>query len=123
MKVLLDACISPLVKKHLQAAGYDVVWAGDWNEDPGDEVILTRAHEQERVLVTLDKDFGELGVLRGLAHKGIVRLVNFRASQQGPACLQILANHASDLTQGAIITAEPGRIRIRTRLEGPSLIG
>lgn len=90
-----------------------MVWAGDWPEDPGDETLLNRAREEGRVFVTLDKDFGELGVLRGLAHRGIIRLVNLRAADQGRACLQILASHASDLAQGAIITAEPGRIRIR----------
>jgi predicted nuclease of predicted toxin-antitoxin system len=65
------------------------------------------------VFVTLDKDFGELGVLRSFPHCGILRLVNFRAAQQGRACLQILESHAEDFARGAIVTAEPGRIRIR----------
>lgn len=113
MKVLLDACLSPEAKSQLEAAGHEAVWAGDWREDPGDTAILSQAYQQERVLVTLDKDFGELGVLREARHCGIVRLVNFRAAQQGPACVQVLASHADDLRQGAIITAEPGRLRIR----------
>jgi predicted nuclease of predicted toxin-antitoxin system len=113
LKVLLDTCLSPEAKQQLEAAGYDVVWAGDWTEDPGDEAILDRARREARVLVTLDKDFGELGVLRGLSHSGIIRLVNFRAAQQGRVCLEILARHSDDLTQGAIVTAEAGRMRIR----------
>jgi predicted nuclease of predicted toxin-antitoxin system len=69
------------------------------------------------VLVTLDKDFGELGVLRQAPHCGIVRLVNFRAADQGRACAQVLERHAEDLRRGALITAEPGRVRIRQRVE------
>jgi hypothetical protein len=46
------------------AAGHDVIWAGDWSDDPGDEAILARASEERRVLVTLDKDFGELAIVR-----------------------------------------------------------
>ena len=65
------------------------------------------------MLVTLDKDFGELGVLHEAPHYGIIRLVNFRSGQQGQVCLQVLASHAVDLRHRAIITAEPGRIRIR----------
>jgi predicted nuclease of predicted toxin-antitoxin system len=36
----------------------------DWAKDPGDEEILTQAHREGRVLVTLDKDFGELAVVQ-----------------------------------------------------------
>ena len=97
----------------LTAAGHDVVWGGDWKEDPGDEAILALAFKEGRVLVTLDKDFGELAVLQGTTHRGILRLVNFRLGEQAPACLKILADYSEDLNKGALITAEPGRIRIR----------
>jgi predicted nuclease of predicted toxin-antitoxin system len=113
LKVLLDTCLTPKAKTELESAGHDSVWAGDWPEDPGDEDVLNRARREGRVLVRLDKDFGELAVLRGLSHSGIVRLVNFRAAEQGRVCLQILAKHASELAQGAIITAEADRIRVR----------
>jgi hypothetical protein len=46
-----------------RSAGHDVVWAGEWHEDPGDEEILERAHVEGRILVTLDKDFGELAIV------------------------------------------------------------
>jgi predicted nuclease of predicted toxin-antitoxin system len=64
-------------------------------------------------LVTLDKDFGEMAVVRGVPHCGIVRLVNFQARQQGRACLRVLALHADELLLGALVTASPGLIRIR----------
>lgn len=113
MRVLLDTCLSPLAKEQLEAAGHDVVWAGDWDDDPGDEEILARAHKDGRALATLDKDFAELGVLRQVPHAGLIRLVNFRASQQGALLVEILGRHADELAHGAIITAEPGRIRVR----------
>ena len=70
MKVLLDTCVSGAVRLQLERAGHDVIWAGDWDEDPGDDVILAIARDQQRVLVTLDKDFGELAVVRGASHCG-----------------------------------------------------
>jgi len=113
LKVLLDTCLSARAKADLKAAGHDVLWAGDWSEDPGDETILARAFEERRTLVTLDKDFGELAVLRGYPHCGILRLVGFRAGEQGTVCVCVLLEHAGDLEAGAIITAEPGILRIR----------
>ena len=58
MKVLLDTCVGSGVKSRLAEAGHDVVWAGDWESDPGDEEILRQAYDQGRTLITLDKDFG-----------------------------------------------------------------
>jgi predicted nuclease of predicted toxin-antitoxin system len=63
--------------------------------------------------VTLDKDFGELAIVRGLPHSGIVRLVGFGATQQGAVCLRLLADYGGELRGGAIVTAQPGRVRIR----------
>ncbi|RMG54844.1 MAG: toxin-antitoxin system, toxin component, PIN family protein [Acidobacteria bacterium] len=113
MKLLLDTCVWGGVRSALQAAGYDVVWAGDWPEDPGDQEILARAYEEGRILVTLDKDFGELAIVRGTPHCGILRLVNLAARQQAAVCMRMLALYGKELQSGAIVTAEPGRLRIR----------
>jgi len=113
MKILLDTCVWGGVLKELEACGHDVVWAGDWPEDPGDEESLKSAYSEGRILVTLDKDFGEIAIVRGTPHSGILRLVNLGARQQGSVCLRVLDMYGSEMQSGAIITAEPGRLRIR----------
>ncbi len=113
MKVLLDTCVWGGAKQVLEAAGHNVIWSGDWPEDPGDEEILAQAHREGRALVTLDKDFGELAVVYGQPHSGILRLVNLAARQQGPVCLRILESYGDELQAGAIITADAKRLRIR----------
>lgn len=113
MKVLLDACVWGGAKSAFTDAGHDAVWAGDWQEDPGDEELLAIAASQQRILITLDKDFGELVVVHGQPHAGIVRLVSISAQQQSSVCLRILAAHGAELQAGAMITAEPDRVRIR----------
>lgn len=113
MKLLLDACVWSGARRDLEAAAHDVIWAGDWPQDPGDEDILARAYADRRVLVTLDKDFGELAVVFGRPHCGIIRLVDQRARLQGAACLAALKRYGAALEAGAIVTVEPGRLRIR----------
>ena len=115
MKLLLDACVWGGAIEELVAADHDAVWAGDWAEDPGDAEILARAHAEGRILVTLDKDFGELAVVHQQPHSGIVRLVNWAARQQARVGLYVLDLYGEDLQEGAIITAGPGRVRIRPR--------
>ncbi len=113
MKLLLDACVWGGAKERIAAAGHDVTWAGDWPTDPGDEEILERARLEGRVLVTLDKDFGELAIVHGKPHTGILRLVGIAAQQQSAICLQILESHGAELAAGGLLTAEPGRLRVR----------
>jgi predicted nuclease of predicted toxin-antitoxin system len=117
MRVLLDSCVWGGAREVIAAAGHDVQWVGDWEGDPGDSAILAVAQTEGRVLVTLDKDFGELAIVKGAPHAGIVRLVGIRARDQGPAAVQVLAAHAEDLRGRAILTVEPDRVRVR--LPGP----
>lgn len=113
MRLLLDSCVWKGAGAELAAAGYDVVWVGDWPQDPGDEEILAFALRESRVVVTLDKDFGELAVAFGTNHAGIIRLVDFSARKQAVVCLTVLGLHGPELEAGAIVTAQPGRLRIR----------
>ena len=57
MKFLLDTCVWGGASNELRSAGHDVIWAGEWPDDPKDDEILERACWEDRVLVTLDKDF------------------------------------------------------------------
>ncbi len=119
MKLLLDTCVWGGAIETLEAAGHDVIWAGAWDVDPGDDEILARAHQEGRVLVTLDKNFGELAVVRGHPHAGIVRLVNWSAFQQASICLTVLARYGTELQTGAIVTVDPSRVRVRPANAAP----
>lgn len=113
MKILLDTCVWGGTCPTLEAAGHDVMWTGMWPSDPGDEDILAYAHREGRILVTLDKDFGELAVVRKIPHSGIIRLVNISATRQASVCQYVLERHGDELLAGAIITTESDRLRIR----------
>ncbi len=117
MRILLDTCVWGGATAALAEAGHDVLWAGDWPDDPGDEEILARALADGRVLVTVDKDFGELAILRGVPHAGIVRIVQFPARDQARVILEVVRRYANDLGRGALITVDSARVRIRSRVE------
>ena len=113
MRVLLDTCVWSPGRETIAAAGHEVEWVGDWETDPGDAEILDYAARTNSVLVTLDKDFGELAVVRGVSHAGIIRIVGFRARDQATACTRAIERYAAELTAGALVTVEPSRVRIR----------
>jgi predicted nuclease of predicted toxin-antitoxin system len=84
----------------------------------GDDDILAHAYREGHVLVTVDKDFGELAIVHGQPHAGIIRLVNWSAHQQPEICLTVLIRYGAELQAGAIVTAEPGWVRVRPA-DGP----
>lgn len=107
MKVLPDSCVW---------AGAAVALTTTFSprrRDPGDEEILASAHVERRVLITVDKDFGELAIVNETPHSGILRLVDIPARQHGSVSATTLAVHGEALQSGAIVTVEAGRTRIR----------
>lgn len=113
--ILLDSCVWGGSLPILSVLGHDVIWSGSWAKDPGDAAILAAAHSEQRVLVTLDKDFGELAIMKGHSHSGIVRLSGFKAAQMADAIHHIVQSYGQELAAGAIITVDPDRIRIRAK--------
>lgn len=113
MKLLLDTCLSKHAYETLVDLGYDVDWVAKWKLDPGDIEVIQHAYKEQRILVTLDKDFGELAIVHNFLHAGIIRLVNFSYREQGNACDLIIKQYAKELAKGAIVTVEENRTRVR----------
>jgi predicted nuclease of predicted toxin-antitoxin system len=113
MRLFLDTCVWGGTADALRKSGHDVIWSGAWEDDPGDEEILATAYAEGRILITLDKDFGELAVVWRSPHCGILRIAGLPARRQAEVIEIILKSHGTELETGAVVTAEPGRIRIR----------
>lgn len=112
MRFLVDACAGRQLAEWLRARGHDVAETRKYGPDPGDEDILAWAAAEGRVLITMDKDFGELIFAEGRAHAGLVRLPHARAAEQVRLMQTLLADHQQRLARGAIATVQRRRIRI-----------
>jgi len=113
MKFLIDGCISIFAVKDLREAGFDVIWIPESGKDPGDNAILKKAFDKDLILITADKDFGELVFVFDMPHPAIIRLVNIPARSQGKFLLRVIELHRKDLVKKALITVNKYRIRIR----------
>lgn len=112
MKWLLDACVWVGAREARQAAGHNVVWVGEWPTDPGEEETLAQAQREGRILVTLDKDFGELTLVQGELHSRIPQLANLPARQQAPGCMEKTCSPARLSPQHQTGSGFGGRRRI-----------
>ena len=74
---------------------------------------MTTLFREKCILVTLDKDFGELAIVKGQAHCGLIRLLGFRVAEMAAVIARLVERHEPSLLAGAIIVATPNKIRVR----------
>ena len=114
IRFLADENVSRLVVERLRAAGFDVAFIRETRPGASDKDVLDEADSDDRVLVTEDRDFGELIVRQRLKVRGIILLELDRMSNVAEAELvaEIVRIHGSKLT-GNLVVVEPARVRVR----------
>lgn len=93
--------------------GHDVIWVR--TEAPGisDQDVLSRAQAEGRVLITFDKDFGELAFRYGLPSKcGVVLFRMAAPSPEHVARVAVAALESRDDWQGHFAVVEDARVRM-----------
>lgn len=116
MKFLIDNCAGRVLAEWLRGQGHDAVRVRDRRQDPGDPAILRWAVEEDRVLVTMDKNFGTLIYRDRLRHAGVIRLPQCSVTERVEHCARIPERHAAELP-GAIVTVRGDVIRLAPRVE------
>lgn len=74
LRFLVDNSSGRKLANSLKDKNYDVIYAGNVLPEANDEEILKRAEEENRILITNDKDFGELIFRYGKPSSGVVLL-------------------------------------------------
>lgn len=115
MKFLLDVCVaSSVLRTTLTDLGHDVLSARDGYSTASDQALLDLAYREDRVLVTEDKDFGELVFSFRRPHPCIVRLDGLAARDEAAAMRHLISRHRDAMREGAIIVVTGTRVRIRS---------
>ena len=111
MRFMTDRCAGRRLAEWLRTSGHDVLEAQSLGPDPGDRALLEYAAAERRILITIDKDYGELIFLHLAAHCGLIRLPDLEMSERIALVERLLRNYRQDLEEGAVITINAGRIR------------
>src|ERR1700746_1508904 len=96
MRFLQDENIPGDAVPELETAGHDIVWVRTVAPGSKDEDVLALAVREERIILTFDKDFGELAWRTGLpVSTGIVLFrLPMPASSEVGAILAATCSHA-----------------------------
>jgi hypothetical protein len=60
VKIFADESVDKQIVSRLRAQGHDVVYVAELDPGIDDETVLRSSHDSNALLVTADKDFGEL---------------------------------------------------------------
>jgi len=122
MKLLADENLDLSVVARFRQAGHQVLAVAEMAPGIPDGVVLDRANAEGAMLITEDKDFGELAFRQCLVHHGVilVRLAGLPGSTKAAILIQLLGDHHLELP-GSFSVVSPGMVRIRKRVQpGPS---
>ena len=114
MNLYADESVDRSIVERLRMEGHQVDYVAELSPGILDDEVLQQANDRGVVLITADKDFGELVFRRRLAHSGIVLLR--LGGQAREARCDIVArdvrDHVSELP-GAFTVVTPDTLRIR----------
>ncbi len=114
MNLIADENIDRDIVERLRTDGHVVISIAESSSGVSDDLVLSIANQNNAILVTEDKDFGELVYRRGSAHAGIllIRLEGLDNPTKAEIVSQAIRDNADDLT-GAFSVLTPDRLRLR----------
>jgi predicted nuclease of predicted toxin-antitoxin system len=116
VRFLADESCDALLVRALREAGHDVVSIAETLAGAADRVVLELAVASARVLLTRDKDFGELVFVAGARTRGVllIRYPPLARSALPQLVLELAAARETELLTSFVVLA-PSGVRI-TRL-------
>ncbi len=115
MKLLSDQDVYGITIAFLSGLGHDVVRAAELGLAQAEDAELLRvAHDQGRIFVTRDRDFGALVFVQG-SGPGVIYLRILPSTQNGvhAELERVLTLYSEQELQSSFVVIEPGRHRIR----------
>lgn len=115
MNLLADESVERQIVERLRQDGHEVLYVAEMEPSIPDDMVLERANEKSALLVTGDKDFGEL-VFRDkrLTVGGVIllRLAGLSAERKAEIVSDAFREHEAEFPNHFSVIS-PGRVRVR----------
>jgi len=116
--LLADEGVDREIVESLRADGHSVIYMAEGGSGAADPKVLNLAVEHRSVLITSDKDFGELVFRRSQVSHGVllIRLAGVDGREKARLVRNTIARHADELACSFTVIS-PGQVRVRRLLE------
>lgn len=108
MRFLVDECTGSRVVEWLRGENHEVFSVFDETRGMTDDQILAKAFLENRILITNDKDFGEMIFRERRSHHGIIfmRLDDERATNKIEVLRRLFESYADKLPEQFVVVTE-----------------
>ena len=118
MNLLADESVDRQIVERLRQDGHEVLYVAEMEPSIPDKIVLERANERSALIVTADKDFGEM-IFRDkrLSSGGIIllRLAGLSAESRAEIVSDAFSKRLTDYPNHFSVIS-PGRIRTRSTI-------
>ena len=120
MNLLADESVDKPIVDRLRRDGHTVLYIAELDPSIDDDAVLHWANQNSALLLTADKDFGELVFRMGQIHAGVVlfRLAGLSPETKAGIVSVAFTDRGHELLS-AFSVISPGIVRIRPRAEEP----
>jgi predicted nuclease of predicted toxin-antitoxin system len=117
IKFIFDVGVSKKAELYLREKGFDILSIREINHSMKDLDILNLAVKEQRIIVTMDKDFGELVFNSKFNHSGVLllRMEDAGWQQKIEVLSEIFLTHSAELI-GNFSVYQDKKLRIRKAL-------
>ncbi len=114
MKFIADANVDKPIVEHLRKDGHDVLYVMEMEQSISDDEVILQANHESALLLTADKDFGELVFRQNRIVHGVVliRLAGLSPQKKAEVVSIAVQERAIELPQNFTVIT-PGAVRIR----------
>jgi predicted nuclease of predicted toxin-antitoxin system len=113
-QLVADESVDYQIVKELRQVGFSVLAIVEISPSISDADVLRLAVENNAVLITEDKDFGELVYRFGMKHCGIllIRLIEFSSGEKAKITTSVIQKHLNEL-RNVFAVLNDNKLRIR----------
>lgn len=99
IRFLADVNVERGIVEFLVKSGFDVKWIPDYDCEMDDADLLAMSNAEKRILITNDKDFGELTFLKKQNSVGVIliRVKGQDTSEKVTLLGKLMSNHMEEI--------------------------
>ena len=100
MNMMADECVDRQIVARLRREGHEVLYVAEMDPGIPDETILERANQNNALLLTTDKDYGELIFRQNRISAGVLllRLAGLSQIEKARIVSSIIRDHSNELS-------------------------
>jgi predicted nuclease of predicted toxin-antitoxin system len=114
VKIVADESVDKQIVDKLRTQGHEVLYIAELDPGIDDETVLLRSRESNALLLTADKDFGDLVFRQRLLHSGVllIRFAGLTSDEKASTIAGVFELHGEAMSKRfAVLSKRSLRLR------------